>query len=168
MTTLREAAQQALEALETCDAAHPSDGGQQWYDEKLVETAITALRAALAQEQAEPAQEPRAWVASPDGRVIYDAVSTDDVVLRVSGDFENDEQRIRYTQRIVDALNAAPPQRTMVPLTEGEILAAVGWERAEMYMKLTPNFPVDEAKKETLKNARAIEKASWEKNHGQA
>ena len=54
----------------------------------------------------------------------------------------------------------------LVPLTEEEILAAVGWERAEMYMKLTPNFPVDEAKKETLKNARAIEKASWEKNHG--
>ena len=51
MSDLRTAAQQALEALETCDAAHPSDGGQQWYDEKLVEPAITALRAALAQEQ---------------------------------------------------------------------------------------------------------------------
>lgn len=63
-------------------------------------------------------------------------------------------------------LYTAPPQRTMVPLTEEEILAAVGWERAAMYMKLTPNFPVDEAKKETLTNARAVEKASWEKNHG--
>ena len=49
MTTLREAAQQALEALETCDAAHPSDGGRQWYDERLVEPAIEALRAALAE-----------------------------------------------------------------------------------------------------------------------
>jgi len=65
-------------------------------------------------------------------------------------------------------LYTAPPQRTMVPLTEEEILAAVGWERAAMYMKLTPNFPVDEAKKETLTNARAVEKASWEKNHGKA
>lgn len=65
-------------------------------------------------------------------------------------------------------LYTAPPQRTMVPLTDEEILAAVGWERAEMYMKLTPNFPVDEAKKETLTNARAVEKAVWEKNHGQA
>lgn len=43
------------------------------------------------------------------------------------------------------------------PLTDEEILSVVGWERAEMYMKLTPNFPVDEAKQETLKNARAVE-----------
>jgi len=49
-----------------------------------------------------------------------------------------------------------PSQRK--PLTEEEILAAVGWERAEMYMKLMPNFPVEEAKKETIKNARAIER----------
>jgi hypothetical protein len=33
-------------------------------------------------------------------------------------------------------------------------------------MKLAPNFPVDEAKQETLKNARAVERAVWEKNHG--
>ena len=59
-----------------------------------------------------------------------------------------------------------PPQRKLVPLTEEEILKAIGWERAEMYMKLTPNFPVDEAKQETLKNARAVERAVWEKNHG--
>ena len=57
-----------------------------------------------------------------------------------------------------------PPQR--LPLTEEEILLAAGWERAEMWMKLAPNFPVDEARKETIKNARAVEKASWEKNHG--
>ena len=43
------------------------------------------------------------------------------------------------------------------PLTDKEILSAVGWERAEMYMQLTPNFPVAEAKQETLKNARAVE-----------
>lgn len=43
------------------------------------------------------------------------------------------------------------------PLTDEEILSVVGWERAEMYMKLLPNFPVEEARKETLKNARAVE-----------
>jgi len=64
------------------------------------------------------------------------------------------------------AKHTAPPQRKLVPLTEEEILKAIGWERAEMYMKLTPNFPVDEAKQETLKNARAVERAAWEKNHG--
>ena len=41
----------ALEALETCDAAHISDGGRQWYDDKAVEEAITALKAALAEPQ---------------------------------------------------------------------------------------------------------------------
>lgn len=62
-------------------------------------------------EQAEPAQDPTVWVASKDGRVIYDDVSTDDGLLRVSGDFENDEQRISYAKQIVDKLNAAPPQQ---------------------------------------------------------
>ena len=66
MTTLREAAQQALEALESCDAAHPSDGGRQWYDDKLVEPAITALRAALADGDnvapTEPVQEPYCYL----------------------------------------------------------------------------------------------------------
>ena len=66
MNDLRTAAQQALEALETCDAAHISDGGRQWYDDKAVEEAITALRSALAQ-QAEPV-EPVAQISA--NRVI--------------------------------------------------------------------------------------------------
>ena len=49
MTDLRKAAQQALEALETCDAAHPSDGGAQWYDVNAVDAAIATLQTALAQ-----------------------------------------------------------------------------------------------------------------------
>ena len=55
MTTItipRAVVEQVLEALESCDAAHPSDGGRQWYDDKLVEPAITALRAALAEPDA--------------------------------------------------------------------------------------------------------------------
>ena len=51
----RSVVEEALEALETCDAAHISDGGRQWYDDKAVEEAITALRSALAQ-QAEPVE----------------------------------------------------------------------------------------------------------------
>ena len=153
-------------------------------------------------QQAEPVQEPVepvAWVASKDGRVIYDDASKDDSLLRVSGDFENDAQRVRYAKRIVDKLNAAsaqqaepvqepvatvvarqyddgtyagnaldwagrnceddfpvgtklytdPPQRTMVPLTEGEIDALPWFGSPRQF-------------------ARAVEKASWEKNHGQA
>ena len=56
------------------------------------------------------------------------------------------------------------PDELWQGLTEEEILKAVGWETAEMYMKLTPNFPVEEARKETVKNARAIEAKLKEKN----
>ena len=71
---------------------------------------------------------------------------------------------LQSSVRNVTPLYTAPPQR--LPLTDEEILKAIGWERAEMYMKLATNFPVDEAKQETLKNARAVERAVWEKNHG--
>lgn len=145
MTALREAAQQALEALEYhVEQTRPIHRTSE---------AITALRAALAQ-QAEPV-EPVAWI-QPDhlqkARVAPFLC------------------RVEPTQRCADFVPfwTAPPQRKLVPLTDEEILAAVGWERAAMYMKLTPSFPVDEAKKETLTNARAVEQASWEKNHGQA
>ena len=53
----KEALKLALEALESCDAAHITDGGRQWYDEKLVDKAITAIKESLAQ----PEQEPVAW-----------------------------------------------------------------------------------------------------------
>ena len=43
------AMKQALEALESCDAAHITDGGHQWHDEKLVDKAITAIKKALAE-----------------------------------------------------------------------------------------------------------------------
>ena len=40
----------ALEALESCDAAHITDGGRQWYDERLVDKAIDTIEEALAQQ----------------------------------------------------------------------------------------------------------------------
>jgi hypothetical protein len=43
----RAVVERALKALESCDAQHASDGGRQFYDDALVEPAITALRAAL-------------------------------------------------------------------------------------------------------------------------
>lgn len=49
----KEAMKLALEALESCDAAHITDGGHQWYDEKLVDTAYAALREALAEQPAQ-------------------------------------------------------------------------------------------------------------------
>ena len=60
----KEAMKLALEALESCDAAHITDGGRQWYDEKLVDKAVEAIEKALASEAKEqPAQqEPMAVV----------------------------------------------------------------------------------------------------------
>ena len=97
MSNLREAAQAALEALETCDAAHISDGGRQWYDSKAVEAAIAALRAALSQ----PVQEPFGYL-WPTGR----------------------HPEFRFLQQKRDGIDGmplytAPPQR--LPLTDGEI-----------------------------------------------
>ena len=47
----------ALEALESCDAAHITDGGRQWYDERLVDKAIDAIEEALAQMAADVIRE---------------------------------------------------------------------------------------------------------------
>ena len=101
---LRLASQQALEVLRR---ATPADSAQA--REQLA--ALAALSAAVAQ-QAEPVQ-PGAWVAFKDGRLIYDYDFTHDVSLRVMGDFEDDEQRVRYAKQIVDKLNAAPAQQAV-------------------------------------------------------
>ena len=52
MTDLRQAAQQALEALEAITRSVQSD-----HQAEIAEDAITALRTALEQQQAEPVQE---------------------------------------------------------------------------------------------------------------
>jgi len=175
MADLRQAAQQALEALEK---THTQPGCEQWQAERK---ASVALRAALAHQDepdlsrcpqcngpadngfdrsippspylctkcmAEPV-EPIAWmVHTVDGQSAY--VTDNPTDLK--------EGQSAY------ALYPGPFEQVL--LTDEEILKAIGWERAEMYMKLAPNFPVDEAKQETLKNARAVERAVWEKNHG--
>ena len=50
-----EVLKQALEALESCGEGHITDGGNQWHDAKLVDTAITSLRQAIKElESQEP------------------------------------------------------------------------------------------------------------------
>ena len=119
MTDLRQAAQQALEALETCgeDEWHSEDdfGMVQTYDEDKVAKGVTALRTAL--EQAEPppewlliknilneyglqaidfvaewkaAQQPRKWVGLTDEDVRQ---CSQDVV---AGGTENSVDRFAY------------------------------------------------------------------------
>ena len=106
MTILREAAQQALEALECAqqDRECPSTTRQ----------AITALRAALAQ-QAEPVQEPVAGRAFFE-RILAAMEGVIDVADRKTDEFD------ALRSCVIDLtvmLHAAPPQRK--PLMEGEI-----------------------------------------------
>ena len=147
MTNLRTAAQQALEALNglsedaVCQSSHHAKKDRHTSLDVCpvflrLRAAITALQAALE----EPVQEPVAWmVYTLDGKSVCVTDNPTDC----------------GSKHKALPLYTAPPQRK--PLTDEEILEAVGWERAEMYMKLTPNFPVEEARKETLKNARAVE-----------
>ncbi len=103
MTTLREAAQQALEALE---AMNPYPASRE--DQRA--GALAALRAALAQ-QAEPV-EPVAWVlALPDGRL--DRLS----VVAYDDEAEEMLQRSIAGCTLVP-LYTAPPQRPAEPVPE--------------------------------------------------
>lgn len=109
MSDLRTAAQQALDALQS--KRFTACG---WRTE--CDKAITALRAALAEQD-------------------------DDLTAAWMAGAAEERKRAEQAQ----------------PLTDKEILSVVGWERAEVFMKMLPNFPVAEAKQETLKNARAVE-----------
>ena len=96
-----EALKLALEALESCETGHISDGGNQWHDEKLVDKAITAIKQALAA----PVQEPVAWVVA--GKVT---------------DWSKDFSAYR-TKNYTRAVYTTPPaaQRQWVGLTDEEI-----------------------------------------------
>ena len=131
MSALREAAQQALEALETLV---PTKGPS------IYNSARDALRAVLAQ-QAEPV-EPVAWRHKP---MIGSSWSLSDDGYYISCK--------RDKGHIVDSLYTAPPQRKLVPLTEDDI--------DKIFKHLCNTVG---ASYKTM--ARAVEKASWEKNNG--
>jgi hypothetical protein len=130
MTTLREAAQQALEALEYYEH-------QKFEWGYADEAAITALRAALAQQQ-EQEQWPVAylWQHSETGRtrvVMPDQVVTADA-----------------TWVVVGPLYLHPPRREWRGLSEEE--------RADIL------FPLTAAGDSDMECARAIEQACKERN----
>ena len=107
MTTLREAAQQALEALE----GWKDDAPSQWStnDEKR----ITTLRAALEQ----PEQEPVAWIESPHGAIR-----------------RNTLYRITAPQSLAWSipLYAHPPRREWQSLTPEEVMQMTRAECVDM------------------------------------
>jgi hypothetical protein len=139
----KEAMKLALEALESCGAAHITDGGRQWYDEKLVDTAYAALREALAEQPAQ--QEPKCGaiieVFGKDWRLDYMSLPV--------GKHKLYTQQCTYT---------APAQRTWVGLSDEAI-----WLE---YQKFWPFHPAEEPTlaKDIAKFAKAIEAKLKERN----
>ena len=139
--TEREALKLALEALESCDAAHITDGGRQWYDEKLVDKAITAIKESLANEALEkmaenarelgldyePEQEPVAWLLTDKNinSLQVDSIQRlidrlkhahhTDLCVRING--QDEWFQADWLKHMV---RATPPQRTWVGLTDEE------------------------------------------------
>jgi hypothetical protein len=137
MTTLREAAQQALEALKDCvkalDALHAPGDSIYTRASDSADRAEIALRDALAQQE----QEPVAWmVYTEDGKSAYVTDNPHDLV----GAYK------------AFALYTAPPHREWHPLTDKEI-RRMGIE--------TPG----QQGGWNLAFARAVERALKEKNH---
>lgn len=137
MSDLRKAAQQALDALENHTAImHPTQRAYR-------DDAIEALRAALEKERF--CDDHADGCANADAAEPVGYFSINAYGLREEN--ENGYGNPLYT---------APPQRPL--LTDEEILKAINWDIAEMYFKLIPNFPIADARKESIKNARAIER----------
>ena len=108
MTTLREAAQQALEALWFANAQH-------WFGSQTIEKAIASLQAALAQQE----QEPVAWmVYTLDGKSVC--------VTDNPNDFTPEHRAL--------PLYTAPPQRK--PLTPVDLRSL--YERYATYQEEGP------------------------------
>ena len=118
-----------MEALESCDAAHITDGGRQWYDEKLVDKAITAIKEALANEALEKMAE-NARELGLDYEPEQEPVTWRNAAIRVGEDLcsvgpfryydMTAEQWLDWALSVV-TVHAPPPQRTWIGLTDGEV-----------------------------------------------
>ena len=139
-----EVLKQALEALESCGEGHITDGGNQWHDAKLVDTAITSLRQAIAELES---QEPVAWhlmealypqgerldIRMGDGSILCNLLpqADGDLWWDGSGTGEKfiDPVYADVTHWRIHS-NTHPPQRTWQGLTDEEIdgITCVKWE----------------------------------------
>ena len=121
MTDLRQAAQQALEALEHCcfsDALVT--------DKDVAADAIYTLRTALAQQQAEPV----AWMELL--REARDNCKASIVEEGISA--SRKEYRIDLEARLTAAMNTTPPHRQWVGLTDEDFLEACQFAERGNYL----------------------------------
>jgi hypothetical protein len=80
--TKDEALKLALEALESCETGHITDGGKQWHDEKLVDKALTVCEQALAAQQEPVAIIEQLWAIIDDIDTYGDMAKNDDKAFR--------------------------------------------------------------------------------------
>jgi len=113
-----EVLKQALDALESCGEGHITDGGNQWHDAKLVDTAIASLRQAIAELES---QEPVAWCIWLCGGIVGFFDKQDEAIE----EFRRRNQEYPDESRELVPLYTHPPQRTWerpwVSLTDEEI-----------------------------------------------
>jgi len=158
MTTLREAAQQALEALE---ATH-YDVGSAEKQRLQVMDAITALRAALAQQEQEPTARYKCTVVDaqhPNGVPFEQWVNApqeepEPVAWRHKGAGHFTVTPLVSKFPEWEPLYTAPPRREWQGLSEEDM------------EDLLPLYSDPSANTEMLEFAAAIEQALKEKNHG--
>lgn len=93
---------QAFEALESCGEAHITDGGNQWHDAKLVDTAIASLRQAIKELESQEPVAYRVW--GRMGGISFRNTKPDE------------SEYVEW-----DELYTTPPKREWVGLTDEEI-----------------------------------------------
>ncbi len=164
MTNLREAAQQALEAMGTigadfiCDVSHHAKKNQHNFGEPCPlqqrwHVAYQALRAALEQPDPKPVAFAYYW---PPTNTLR----------------RNPAYQLEWGPTTVwkdeIPLYTHPPRREWQGLTDEEVLLCLKWDVSAEFLMIVgmPAKLLKEAKQEALEKYRAIEAALKEKNNG--
>ena len=144
------------EHFDRCFRAMPLPAQEQTGPLNLLDRAVQRRLAAqwgyVPAEQAEQAQEPVVRGAAY-ADALRSAIKACGAVQRDDGVWFGDDAAAKLARVLSEGI--APPRRTMVPLTDEEI------DRIHLHLSSTVGSSYKTV-------ARAIEKASWEKNHGQA
>ena len=108
----------ALEALESCGSGHITDGGKQWFDEKLVDKAYAAIEEVLSQPEQEPVGE--AYLCDECRTPFNDAWEC---------------PSCGHNMAVKEPVYTTPPQRTWVGLTGEEINTAASVQSWKPFAK---------------------------------
>jgi hypothetical protein len=106
VTIEREALQTVLQALESCDQVYGSEGSHQYFNQVMVDKAVTIIKKAQTQ--------PVAWA---DAEAISNLPAVDEAIRALLDDKTADNA----TAVVQAILGATPPARPAAPLTDEQI-----------------------------------------------